>query len=880
MKALTMNRLAGAGIRANRKSYLSLGGGIFAAIFLVCAVVLGCFSAYVGFLDKSDREAGRQDAIAFHYTGSADGLVKDAGYCTIVGTWEDYAIGAFDEQGEYLAYRQLFSGAMPRQAGELAAELDVLERLAPNAEPGDTIHLTVTPIDGEPEERDYVLSGILLPQKELSQYDMRTILDEDAYAPRIFLSQEEPAFATGRTVRNLYLTYKAGYDLESTAAALNTKSILGFDSFGWYYYPGDPIPADHTLEEFISESPAFMVIVILGVSLLLFALFGIGASLESQLERKQQEIAMLRAVGATRRQIRSIFGRESILLACILSPAALGMALVFDLVLCRLAPTHFVFYAPIPALVIMGILSLTSVLLASFLPLWRSSRMAPMGIIRDTAALRKARRFKSRKAFRPALLVALRKLRLRPMGFVSGSVLTALLCVAALAASFLSHDALRLMNVGDFGAEFYIYRFGTTIFGDLRTAITSVRLSDGDLDQIRSLPNVARIATQWRSSALLQSEGSTEYLETCFDYGAFMHPVRTDGAEYSAAKPILHQEGSLIGMDILVTDHPEDLTVCLAEGEISRAALDSGEAVLLCAPDYYLIKNDYGGYAFAVTEPTHEKVDVHIHNDSMEVGQTLTLTQMAADPDLMENNWDEQSAAGLTELYRKAAFHQCSVPIGGILRGIDWFETVKTFGYTDPVIVTTPQGMASLGLEYSEVDTMSIYLDGTVDEDTESYLENRIARIANRGDNLEVQNNLQLIREDRATSRNILLICGSVLAIFLWVSVSIIAGGCARQMQAEKKTIGTLRVLGMNGRTLTMSYMGQAVVSVAMGLLAGLAASAIMMRIFMYTEPAAYLVLLGEPAISALALALCWLKIGRTAKRLLAESVIDNIREA
>lgn len=879
MKMLTVNRLAGAGIRANRKSYLSLGAGIFASVFLVCAVVLGCFSAYAGYLDRADREAGRQDAIAFHYNGSADGLVKDAGFCTVLGTCEDYAIGFFDAQAERLAYRQMFSGRMPQKAGEMAAELNVINWLAPNAEPGDTIRLTITPLDGEPEEREYVLTGIVLPQKELSVYDMRLFLDEDSYAPRIFVSAQEPAFATGRQVRNLYLTFKAGQDLESTAAALGTNAILGFDDFGWYYGPGDPAPAENPLREFLSESSAFMVIVILGMSLLLFALFGIGAALESQLERKQQEIAMLRAVGATRRQIRAIFGRESILLACILAPAALAMALVFDLVLCQLAPTHFVFYAPIPALVIMGILSLAAVLLASFLPLWRSSRMAPMGIIRDTAALRKARHFKSQKSFRPALLVALRKLRLRPMGFVSGSVLTALLCVATLAASLLSHDALRLMNVGDFGAEFYIYRMGTTIFGDLRTAISSVRLTDQDLEQIRSLPHVAQVKTEWRSSALLQTEGSAEYLETCYDYGAFMHPVRTDGAEYEAAKPILHQTGSLIGMDIVITDHPEELAVGLAEGEISRAALDSGETVLLCAPDYYLFRNGDGCYSFSLNKSPHETEDVYIHNDSMKVGQRLTLTQFAADPDLAENNWDEQSVGSLTELYRKAAFHQCSVQIGGILRGLEWFEAVKSFGYTDPVIVTTPRGLESLGLERSEVDKVSIYLDSAVDEDTERFLENRISRIANRGDGLEVQNNMQLVRENRATSRNVLLICGSMLAIFLWVSVSIIAGGCSRQMQAEKKTIGTLRVLGMNGRTLAMSYMGQAALSITIGLLVGLLASVIMMRIFLYTEPAAYLILLWEPAISALALALCGLKIGSTAKRLLQNSVIDNIRE-
>ena len=63
MKKLTLNRLAGAGIRANWRNYLSLSAGIFASIFLICSVILLGFSVYAGVIEKIHRETGKQNAI-------------------------------------------------------------------------------------------------------------------------------------------------------------------------------------------------------------------------------------------------------------------------------------------------------------------------------------------------------------------------------------------------------------------------------------------------------------------------------------------------------------------------------------------------------------------------------------------------------------------------------------------------------------------------------------------------------------------------------------------------------------------------------------------------------------------------------------------------
>ena len=65
MKQLTVNRVAGAGIRANLREYLGLSAGILAAIFLTCTVVLTLLAVYAGREAELDRKYGSQDAFVY-----------------------------------------------------------------------------------------------------------------------------------------------------------------------------------------------------------------------------------------------------------------------------------------------------------------------------------------------------------------------------------------------------------------------------------------------------------------------------------------------------------------------------------------------------------------------------------------------------------------------------------------------------------------------------------------------------------------------------------------------------------------------------------------------------------------------------------------------
>jgi len=650
MKKLTLNRVAGAGIRANRRDYLGLCAGILAAIFLTCTVVLTLLAVYDGHEAQLDREFGRQDAFVYDAgpeTGASlrrQGLASETGTLYYLGRSEDCAVGYYDAGGAALANRQLWSGRMPTAPGELAVELDLLDKLFPEAELGDSVSLEIQPIDGAKETRTYTLVGVVLSQGELSDEELRTDFPkrENVGLPQIFVSAAEPPFATGRTVRILLLRFANGAGLNEVTAAAGGRPVFRISLWGWFYFG----PAQHMEDmgtlEYLANYDSFGVLaLLLGGSLLLFSMLGVTAALSSQLSRKREEIAMLRAVGATRRQIRRIFGRESLLLALLLGlpkGRVFGTGTGLDLTLIPMLALSFLF-----------------VLLASFLPLLRASRTRPMSLIRDTETLRKAKRFRPKASFRPARLMALRRLRLHPVRQLGICLLTGLLCLMSFAGVLLGEEAIRAILPKEDEPDLYLYDGADMIgFGmpdDLRTSIPLISLSEADLAQIRALPGVSTLRTQYRTVILLTGKPEGDYLEQCAKNGIFFMSNQSGASApgVRAAMELLELETPPFSLSVLLTDEPERYAPNLTAGAIDRAALDAGREVLLCLPDYYLGKNEYGNAISMMPQPADEGW-LHISNDSFLPGQSLSLCQLCAEA---EDGGTTRSKAEYLSLYRQ-----------------------------------------------------------------------------------------------------------------------------------------------------------------------------------------------------------------------------------
>ena len=176
MKKLTFSSMATARLRANKKGYISLAIGIFLAIFLVTTSFLGVQGVLLAQMEKTDRQVGKLDAFLLDDSDTSDEKLMHSGYFSEIGHVTVSAIvkdtqayvGYYDEIAQSHLYRTFLSGRMPDNEGEIAVEYGTL-MLFDNEKDwqvGDTLELTLLPIDGLEEKRTFILVGILQDQSE------------------------------------------------------------------------------------------------------------------------------------------------------------------------------------------------------------------------------------------------------------------------------------------------------------------------------------------------------------------------------------------------------------------------------------------------------------------------------------------------------------------------------------------------------------------------------------------------------------------------------------------------------------------------------------------------------------------------------------------
>ena len=94
MKRLTINRIASASLRTNKKSYIALVIGIFLSIFFVSCMVLGVHGLFMANEARRDARLGSQDAFWLDCEETdevlmASGLYDGIGHVTIPAVHND-----------------------------------------------------------------------------------------------------------------------------------------------------------------------------------------------------------------------------------------------------------------------------------------------------------------------------------------------------------------------------------------------------------------------------------------------------------------------------------------------------------------------------------------------------------------------------------------------------------------------------------------------------------------------------------------------------------------------------------------------------------------------------------------------------------------------
>lgn len=852
MKRLTINRIASASLRTNKKSYIALVIGIFLSIFFVSCMVLGVHGLFMANEARRDARLGSQDAFWLDCEETdevlmASGLYDGIGHVTIPAVHNDTStsVGYYDDTAAAFLHRSFIEGRMPEKPGEIAIEESALARMRlDNVGVGDTVTLTLTPVEGVDEVRTFTIVGIMENQSaNMKGYSSFSELYMEF--PAILIHPTEAELSTGRLVQHKLFSFAPGVMGYQALTYYTRTDAQGVQTYGnLRVFDGNDNPTNWS-SDLIAPNPAVLLytvcIGVLAGTLLLATCVGIAGAMESQLSRRVSEIGMLRAVGATKKQIRRIFGREALLLALIVSPLAMLAGCGAAWTLEQAAPTLFLFSPSWWLLLPVLALSMLVILLSSWLPLRRASRMMPMSVMRDTEMLRRLRRVRPQKTFRPAKLVAWRQ------------------------------------------------------------------LTTGDVAQLRSLPGVKRVEMS-ASIRITQELGEDVpaywepvYYETTSGGYTIQHnlgnghpyllpveeipaTVYEDAEDYTAIRQHLGIDGHLsnaIDLEIAVVD-PAYLEQFVVSGDIDMTAINAGQEVLVVAPTIYAFLspdgavNSYRGtndrwLQNRLSNPEYTLL-ASIENDAYTAGQPLTLHYVHSDSVQIPTNG---SVSDYLSCYQQMAHTEVNVTVGAVLSG-----GFATGDYV--VMVTTEQGLAAMGLPLPRVSHLNIYThDLTLEE--EAVLEKRITSIAMRGADYTVDNMMEMQRANaRERLLEMLLISGASL-ILLTVCIAQITGSVSRRIRAEVRMIGTIRAVGADERVIFRIYGGQVAMSVAIGAVFGLVVYWGLIRNLPYlgmTQGFANWFTLGAQLLFAATTLLASLAILRLRVRdVTRHSIVENIRE-
>ena len=937
MKRLTMNQVAKASLKSNRKAYRSLMITVFLAVYLSTAASLCCYGTWLARQEKTAEKVGYIDCFIIGSPEVTDeqlhqsGLFSRIGHVYISAQIGDTGIytGFYDEEGSSLLHRRCVQGRFPEKGGEIAIEQSALEMMRLNLQIGDSVTWDMIPLHGISEKRTYTLTGILNEQTPYLDISDIHSSSEDAVAwPAALVSSQEPAYAVGNTQINRIMTY-APLVRFNQVDQFSMKGAVPFSVFAVSRSQGSATAWDPTMEDIGYAASQMSFWLILGFCLLLATCIGISSAMESILAQKTEEIAMLRAAGATRRQVRRLFGRDAWMIALSSLPVGAGAGILTAWAISLFSSDELLFGLDTWLILPILAVSASCVFIASRAPLRRASKQPPMGVLRDTGMLRKARKFKAKKQFAAPRLIASRQFFLHPFRQVGSAIMIALMLTGTFFTVEMGMGSLRSFeDQYDFSMSVSSWFSGGVLyFSEIEE---QKKLTDQDIQQIAEIPEVDQINFVQTGEVNLMIRGDiSSYLQDTFvaeeesfftDENGKMtaqtvrYPINVSllfgSLDYLLLDSEPEKDDSLIGgssttyslyhrmktiqqlvgtdgkpfpVEIIVIDPETDMVRnAVAEGTINMQKLDSGEEVLVYAPDQYVGRkrnNQPGESLYISTLKKETKYDVEWvaenHNDYFYPGQRLELLQLV---DHDQTNIIYSDKKNNDERYARMEQRNASVLVGAVLSGEMVLDTMLS---SDSVsIMTTRSGARSLGLCLRNPMKITIKLKGPLDEATEDAIQKRLEQIAMRAD-MTVFNYLKYHRESHQKIMQFIALFVGIVVLFFVVSVAMQVGNISRQIRADQRMIGTLRAVGADSKAILSCYLLPILLGCVAGLALGTGMFMLVQRFGNQIFPVYYpeIILLLFVLLSILCFFCCVIGVRARIKQLLRQSIVENIRE-
>lgn len=882
MKRMTANAFVFGNISKRPKKYLALLLGVVLSMVFSSGTLffLSCLSSSRAELKR--QRFGYADTFAIQLTeenvrqlkeenpGVTCGFARVLGF-VFTGEESDGACAVIlDETAERLYDPALISGRMPEGAGEIAVEQDALFRLdLENAALGDKLPLSLR-VNDDTEysetvvEKTYTLTGILTDKRTY----MENNFEFSRRIPAVFFSEKETVEPGGRAGLSAYIQKDPkqphGLVLNASATALTDDfSFLTAKTGSMGFFAG-------------------MLALASGI--------GIANTLHAVYRERKKQTGLLRAVGATRRQIVSIYARETLLLILLSAPVSLLISYFgVKLIVGRMENVYFLpSWGVLLGSVGVGVLF---TLAASLIPLLSASRVSPMQAIGSVELRRRMQKLRLRSKTRfsvPALLTS------RSLRFYRGrTALTALILAGTIFLScfaFTFFDVAGAHTVADYHVQVLMDLVGIP-YVNYRTQ--QVGFTENDKSYLRSGEHIAVVKGRAEANCTVVSEDDSDYLRLMrLRYAYFVYdPDRLlavtqqnfkelENFPNAAWTDFLSKTGlpaASVHMKLTAQNESDIalLSESVAEGKIDIAKLNSGEEIILLAPASLSALYSYGHMeVFEVRDPAvyQGRTILETAQCPFHAGDRLTVTTVdAAAP---------TADGALPETYK---INTKTVTVGAIVRDV-YYTYIPSGGEFG--VITTDSGLRQFtdAYVYKFLDANA---DVPVTKELDSAIMRRISRITS-GVSSMAESQYEQAQQAREQRRQLTAAVSGVAILLLSIAGSLICNALTARIADGKRAIGTLRAVGASRKTLIESYARELLWIFGVGIVSGFAGFllfdvglGVYEWLVHYTlTPIIHRPVLWHTALFVLLLfGVCALHLWRLIARETKYSIVENIRE-
>lgn len=960
-KNLTVNKLAFGNLKARRKQYTLMIIGIILAMIFTSAAMFFAVCNEDSAEQLKQRSVGKQDYILRKCNDfDIEPFVKD-GSIISYATFEVIAYGyspdddfddgmgiaVHNDKSRELSCFHFLEGRYPETENEIAIESDALYRMnITDAKVGDeiTLNLRTTNI-GEILEKEtrktYILSGILKDRRynyeewaglglgnECPEYPAAVVCDGtkvdvggnpeiialvDFNHEEIIWNGIRKSHRSNVEFSDAYKTYLYQSGImplspDITVDADGKPLIMESIDAGYWIYTRSYASDNDNMTYYDMKSVTTLGTV-LAVVLAIASCFGVINSFNTNLQERRKQIGMLRAVGATKRQIIKVFGREALLISLICAPISVTVAYFGLKLFSYLMGDLFIFNPEWYLIIIIGVIGILFVMAAALIPLFHAARVTPMQAIRNTELGRKMKnkKIKSIKDFNAQKLISKRSLTFHRFRQVSVSfILIATIITSCFCVSLLEYYTEKTEEEYDYRVHSYgspEYAFAN-FFYDFDSM-----LKENDVDDISSNRHVVNAMgrLEYAVNWIIDGEYS-EFLKLA----EFNRPVNYDKYEYGFGegenlkpeeiveyykngpdysdeyiefKEAVNYESEPFGTRIQTQNEESLLSLnkFLLDGKIDIEKLNSGEEVILVAPEeiaYSIKYNSDGSYASYghdyITDGYYENyrsgyTEILREKMPFKAGDTVKLS-MLFNYNKKENKILEHEKAYDYEYER----YDREAKIGAIISN----NTNNGFWNRLPMFLTTNQGISEFGcpLRYEFIDINTVdEMTPEIEEEIEAFF---------RAAEYEFDSNYRMQELQKTEMKTLVAGVSSIILLLFCIAASLVNNALTSKIRESKLEIGTLRAVGASAKELTMVYIHQLLSMFGTG--CGLGFGIYTVVFFSAKFICKYGIhimfpfefrILTAAAICLVLFAICSFNLYSKVKKQMKYSIVENIRE-